>query len=312
MDLEITKKILRYILPTPSAFKGVDWLISSFLYVLIGAFLGFFLPNALLVTSLLSLVIMLIGVFSNFRHAQQERTYIARQLRTYSNEASKLWQLSTKKYDHPPHIRTNGGSNRTTRKDKEKPALRKRLKAWFEENFQYILPAIVTIAIAIVLIYGAPLLWQLISNFFVHLVSEKSRLATFMILLLSICVGFIVLFMTFTYLPEDVVKEIGEKKVEIGVLGMVILTATNILILIQGMQGLSAHYTTLTSIVSVGMIISLICIASSWILCCLLLTRGIEKRNISNLLLAITIGAYAMLTMLYVTSEALGFLLGLN
>lgn len=153
---------------------------------------------------------------------------------------------------------------------------------------------------------------RVLSSFASFLVSDLCVLAIFIVFGLSIITGLIVLVVIILYLPSSVLEEIEEKKLEFGFLGTLLLTISDILVLIGGMHGISVHYPQLISVAKVGILLAFACVITSWAMCSCLFKYGIKRRNVSHLLLATTIAIYSAITILYATAELLGLTFGLG
>lgn len=305
--LEVIKRYVRLLLPFPSAFKTPRWLFLGVFYVFFGAIVNPILPGVLLVASLASIGVLLGGIVSTYRQQRMEGA-----LRRAISSVDRARSLLDPLYSGMIKIEV------------PQPVLRPRLsrmqrfKAWIKNLLEFvkslikplIIVAIIAVLVIAFMIFVAPHLGKFLISFVGYLASNSSALATFLVSVLS-SITFVTMLIVVLSLPIHVINEIDDEKLEFGILGTVLLTISDVLVLIEGMQGISVHYPSLYSVATVGMWLSVVCLVCSWTMCSSLLTRGMTRRSLSHLFLAITLGTYAAITMLYATTELLGLLLGL-
>lgn len=270
------------------------WFFLCIFLILLGAMLDPFFYGALLVGSFAAIAVFFSAAFAMFRRRRLES------LRTISS----LLDETIIFHRHSP-FSSLLFPRRLSRWERLKRSTKRLLKS---TGFCV---AIVVLGLSL-LAFFAPQIWKLLADFLGYLLSDFSVLAAFLALLSAVITGSIMLAVIFLYLPIDVIEEINEKKMEFGILGTVLLTVSNVLFLIQGMQGVCDHYPRLVSVALVGMSLAVACTIMSWVMCGFLLTKGIERRNASHFSLAMVIAVYAAITILYVVLELLGRLLGLG
>jgi hypothetical protein len=300
------------ILPFPSTFETAHWLVLCIFYVFLGAIVNLFISGALLIASFVSIGVFLAGILATFRLRKREIESEARAREIMARELIRqLKRTEGERLSDRARTQSDGGTEAKSTHESTYSGSYPREEESSIRRTLIIIAALIVFGI-VFLIFVAPQLWKSLSDFAGYLVSDSGVVATFVVLTSSTVTCAIMLIVIFLYLPTSVVKEINKKKMEFGILGTVLFTISNILVLVEGMQGVSAHYPQLVSVAIVGMAFSVACMVCSWAMCSFLLTKGIQRRNISHLFLAITIGIYAAITMLYASAELLALIFGLG
>jgi len=173
--------------------------------------------------------------------------------------------------------------------------------AWKLSSSFFILFVVFLIMLLLGLTEYPPLIRELIQ----WLTKTRTNMATGAILGLAIT-AWLMITIAIDHVPPKVLKQIDEDRVKFGLEGGFGLALADIITCVQMTEQIAKDYPFFELLTFVGMTLAIVCFALALLMSFLILFKGMSKRSPSHVVLALCVGVFASILIIYFAGRYAG------